>query len=290
MLKISEKPEDKKTSGTNRLSKNSSSEYDDLWIDPGQVLRLFVRETYISSFPFLEKWIWPSTNHWERVLFMLCQKLQHASFSLLVVLTLFVIMLCFVWRKPQCVLFVMGARGWGRCVFNYHLVEWLMVRQSSTELQLSVCVCVCVCVCSSMCDYVCMCVSLPVQTAPCMCVCACRHLSFYVICALIFPIFQFHSALLHPSSVLPAAKTRSKKKGRCLKLSLLSIKFSNNPQGFVQIICSSFFWAKNKIWRRKRNQNQNKSVVIKHYWWSNTETLSLENLNWTETWFYSLLW
>lgn len=184
MPKISEKPEDKTTSGTNRLSKNLSSEYDDLWIGPGQVLRLFVRETYISSFPFLEKWIWPSTNHWERVLFMLCQKLQHASFSLLVVLTLFVIMLCFVRRKPQCVLFVMGARGWGRCVFNYHLVEWLMVRQSSTELQLSVRACVCVC--SSMCDYVCMCISLHVQTALCMFVCACLHLCFYAICALIF--------------------------------------------------------------------------------------------------------
>ena len=180
MVKISEKPEDKSTSGTNRVSKDSSSEYDDLWIDPGQVLRLFVRETYISSFPFLEIWIWPSTSHWERVLFMLCQKLQHASRSLLVVLTLFVIMLCFVWRKPQCVLFVMGARGRGRCVFNYHLVEWLMVRQSSTELQLSVCVRVCVCVFSSMCDFVCMCGSLHVQTASCMFACACLHLCFFM--------------------------------------------------------------------------------------------------------------
>lgn len=146
-VQISEKPEDKKTSGTNRLSKDLSSEYNDLWIGQGQVLHLFVRETYISSFPFLEKWIWPSTNHWECVLFMLCQKLQHASLSLLVALPLFVIMLCVVWRKPQCVLFVMGARGWGRCVFNYHLVEWLMVRQSSTELELSVYVRVHMCVC-----------------------------------------------------------------------------------------------------------------------------------------------
>lgn len=62
-------------------------------------------------------------------------------FSLLVILTLFVIMLCVVWRKLQCVLFVMGARDWGRCVFNYHLVEWLMVRQSSTETAAQ-CVCV----------------------------------------------------------------------------------------------------------------------------------------------------
>lgn len=134
-------------------------------------------------FPFLEKWIWPSTNHWERVLFMLCQKLQHASLSLLVDLTLFVIMLCVVWRKPQCVLFVMGARGWRRCVFNYHLVEWLMVRQSSTELQLCACVFVCVQVCM-------------LQTALCMFVCKWLHLCFYVICAVTFPIFCFHSTLL----------------------------------------------------------------------------------------------
>ena len=68
------------------------------------------------------------------------------------------LLLCFVLcgEKPQCVLFVMGARGRGRCVFNYHLVEWLMVRQSSTELQLRVCVCVCVCVRQLwLCLYVC---------------------------------------------------------------------------------------------------------------------------------------
>lgn len=114
-------------------------------------------------FPFLEKWNWLSTNHWEGVLFMSCQKLQHDSFSLLVVLTLFVIMLCVVWRKPQCVLFVMGARGWGRCVFNYHLVEWLMVRQSGTELQLSECVPI---VCATNC-FVHLCVWLPASVFLC---------------------------------------------------------------------------------------------------------------------------
>lgn len=145
-------------------------------------------------FPFLEKWIWPSTNHWECVLFMLCQKLQHASLSLLVVLPLFVIMLCVVWRKPQCVLFVMGARGWGRCVFNYHLVEWLMVRQSSTELQF--CVCLCALACSSMCGCVCMCASLHV-TNYFVHVCVWMPASVFL-CDLCsdFPIFWIHSALL----------------------------------------------------------------------------------------------
>lgn len=67
---------------------------------------------------FLWIWIWLSTNHWERVLFMLCQKLQHASCSPLVILTLFVILLCILRRKPLCVLFVMGAKGWGGDVFS----------------------------------------------------------------------------------------------------------------------------------------------------------------------------
>lgn len=197
-VQISEKLEDKKTPGTNRLSKDLSSEYNDLWIGQGQVLRLFVRETYISSFPFLEKWIWPSTNHWECVLFMLCQKLQHASLSLLVALPLFVIMLCVVWRKPQCVLFVMGARGWGRC---FQLPLGRMTDGKTIKHRTwAQCVCarahVCVCVCSSTRNsYIWMCASLPVHASLCTFMCAWRHVCFHEICTLIFLIF-FHSTFL----------------------------------------------------------------------------------------------
>ena len=138
-------------------------------------------------FPFLEKWIWLSTNHWERALFMLCQKLQHASLS--VVLTLFVIMLCVVRRESQCVLFVRGARSWGRCVFNYQLVEWLMVRQSSTELQLSVCIILRARVTIFVCVQACMC-SFSVHF------CVFTQASVFSVIFPPIPLFGFHSGFL----------------------------------------------------------------------------------------------
>lgn len=130
----------------NWFSKDLSSENDDLWNDRGPKLRLLVMEIRISL-SFLKICIWPSTNHREHVRFMWCQILQHASLSLLVLLTICYHALCCVENAPVC-LICNGRQGLGGggCVFNYHLVEWLMVRQSSTELQLSACVCVRPCV------------------------------------------------------------------------------------------------------------------------------------------------
>lgn len=183
-------------------------------------------------FSLLWIWIWQSTNHWEHVLFMLCQKLQHASRFLLVILTLFVITLCILWRKPQCVLFVMGARGWGRCVFNYHLLEWLMVRQSSTELHL----CMCMCVFSSVCDHVCLCAGLHVQTPLCMFACACWHIGFYVIMWLVTFLVCLHTTSTvtetlqqnKPNSTILLATGQTKRNDQCIELSLL--KLPNDPQ------------------------------------------------------------
>lgn len=281
MLKISEKLEDKKTSGTNRLSKDLSSEYDDLWIGLGQVLRLFVRETYISSFPFLEIWIWPSTNHCEHVLFILCQKLQHASLSLLVVLTICYYALFCVEKAPVC-LICNGCQGLREMCFQLPLgrmTDGKTIKHRTAVLCVSACLPVCACMHARVHPCVTMFVSVQACMCKLLCACLCVHACICVFMWSVLRFFPDPASIQHRWNSTETATTATdimkynntellqlllvttqikETQEWCFELSLLSIKFPNDPRGSPP----KSFVVQNQIRTRWRIWNPNPKQIL----------------------------